>query len=315
MIYPWQERQWKHLEDAVNLGKLGHGLLLIGQEGMGKLDFAEAFASKCLAQHLDSNQTLLALKNHPDYFCIQPLDGKSNIIINQIRELQKQLEQTSHLSKYKVVVIEPADSMNVAAANALLKVLEEPTDNTLIILVTAKPQRLPATLRSRCQIISFYPNHEPKTIEWLRQQLPEDQDAELLLNLAHGAPLTALTMLEGDLQEQRKVVFKLFAALIQGKIDPIEVANQWQCYDVWQLSSWLQSWLLDISRIQSKLPLMINHPKYVAVISQLADCMDKKMSFIWMDKLIQFKKQLAQVKQLNIQLALEELLIEVQYAR
>ncbi len=311
MIYPWQQMQWQQLQHSIVNNTLPHSLLFLGQRGMGKLHFAKQLAKLLLTQESRESAALFNAGNHPDFYCIQPLEDKKIISVSQVRDLQKQLRQTAHISHYQVAIIEPAEAMNIAASNALLKILEEPPQNTIIILVSHQPQRLPITVRSRCQKISFGASHDSKTVEWLQKQIPQGQDAELLLNLSHGAPLLALNMLDDDLQLQRRSVFKQFCHLLTGSLDPIQVANQWQKYDVWQILSWLQNWLLDIAKIHAGSKLTISNEKYQQVMTELAQQMDHQHVFSVMDKLNKLKKQLAQVNQLNVQLLLEDLLIGI----
>lgn len=315
MIYPWQQTHWQQLEQDIASDRLAHALLLIGQAGMGKLAFAKELAKTILTQHSPESEALLTAGTHPDYLLVQPLEDKKIISIDQIRELQKELQQTAHVSDHRVVIIEPAERMNIASSNALLKTLEEPAENVIIILVSSQPQRLPATIRSRCRTLSFCQAHDTETIKWLQRQLLPGQDAELLLNLAHGAPLAALNMVDADIQTQRKVVFKNFSSLLRGEVDPVEIANEWQKYDVWQILSWLQTWLLDISRVQANIKSTVNNEKYQTAITSLAECLSKKAVFEWLDNIGALKKQLAQVTQTNLQLAIEELLIRMQYGR
>ena len=98
--------------------------------------------------------TLLAAGSHPDYFDLQPDEGKQVIKVDQVRALIGKLDLTTSISERKVACIHPAEEMNAAAANALLKSLEEPAGNTVLILVSDNPGRLPVTIRSRCQAIS-----------------------------------------------------------------------------------------------------------------------------------------------------------------
>lgn len=311
MIYPWQQTQWQHLQQSLADDRLPHALLLLGQQGMGKLHFARELANTILMHESPESKPLLKSGNHPDYYCIQPLEDKKVISVNQIRDLQTELQQTAHVSRYQVVIIEPADVMNIAASNALLKTLEEPTGNTIIMLVSNKPQRLPITVRSRCQKINFGATHDVKTITWLQKQIPQGQDAELLLNLSHGAPLLALDMLDDDLQLQRRTVFSQFQNILLGTADPVQVAAQWQKYDIWQLLSWLQTWLLDIAKTHAGAKLMVSNEKYQIKIAHLTRHISRASVFEIIDKINALKKQLAQVNQLNIQLILEDLLIGI----
>lgn len=313
MIYPWQQTHWQQLQQDIANDRLPHALLLIGQTGMGKLAFAKELAKTILTKNSPESETLLTAGTHPDYLLVQPVEDKKIISVDQVRQLQKELQQTAHISQYRVAIIEPADRMNIASSNALLKTLEEPAANNIIILVSSQPQRLPATIRSRCRAVSFCQAHDVQTIKWLQTQLLPGQDAELLLNLAHGAPLAALKMIDADIQSQRKVVFKNFSELLRGEIDSVQVANEWQKYDVWQIVSWLQTWLLDISRVQANVKPAVSNEKYQTAIANLAHTLAKKEVFEWLDNIAAFKKQLAQTTQINLQLALEDLLIRMQY--
>jgi hypothetical protein len=113
------------------------------------------------------------------------------------------------------------------------------------------------------------------------------------------------------------MVFKDFVGLLQGRtgVDPVQIANQWQKYDIWQLLSWLQTWLLDIARLQAKIKLPIENAKYQQAIAILAGSFEKNAVFEYSDKLSALKLRIAQVNQINIQLALEELLIDLCYDR
>ena len=143
--------------------KLAHAFLFCGDDSDGKLDIALNFAKFILCENPNTdshcrtccNCILLEAGNHPDFFLIQPEENSKQIKIDQIRALSDDLSKTSSQGGYKVVIIAPADLMNIAASNALLKTLEEPEDDTLLILVSSRIYSLPATIRSRCQKVVF----------------------------------------------------------------------------------------------------------------------------------------------------------------
>ena len=136
-------------------GNLSHAYLFVGPDQVGKKTVAQEMGSKILKVSRDK------LKTSPDYsFTTQLFDEKTgktkkNIIIAQMRELRENLARRSYMGGYKIAIIDSADKMNIEAANALLKTLEEPSEKTILFLITDNDVALPATIRSRCQIIHF----------------------------------------------------------------------------------------------------------------------------------------------------------------
>ena len=163
---PWQE-QFEQLKSAYAQNRLSHAYLLSGMAGLGKTNFAIEFSKFLLA---DSS-----LDTHPDFLLIQPEEKARGIKIDQIRELSDKLSRTSHAGGYQVVIISPADSMPIGAANALLKTLEEPQGNVIIFLIDNQEQVLPKTIASRCQKIFFHPD--------LKEPILKNIDEKLQLQL------------------------------------------------------------------------------------------------------------------------------------
>lgn len=159
-IYPWQQAQWQSVLQQLQADRLPHALLLAGPSGLGKRSFANALAAHALCvKHTACGQCrsclLLNASNHPDLLELQPeAEGKA-IKIEQVRELVTELGQTAQQGSYQVVVIEPAEAMNKAGANALLKTLEEPPGPVIFLLISHQPATIPATIRSRCQRLNF----------------------------------------------------------------------------------------------------------------------------------------------------------------
>ena len=168
-LAPWHSEAWTSLRARLSRGALPHALLLCGPEGLGKRAFAEAFVALALCEQRGDVACgrcracqLLAAGSHPDRVRVgleERDDGKlrSEIVVEQIRRLSERLAMTPQFGGLQLVLIDPAEAMNAAAANALLKTLEEPTRGTVIVLVSNAPGRLVATIRSRCQRIEF--NH------------------------------------------------------------------------------------------------------------------------------------------------------------
>ena len=224
-IYPWLKDAWIAIH---NNSKLPHALILKGKGGIGKHDFAMTFAKSYLCQSPLDNYLPCEIcsschwfpESHPDFKYIAPVESeddesykrktirKKNIVIDQIRELSEYLELSAHQEKGKrIVLIEPADALNQAASNALLKILEEPPENTLFILVTSQAQKLIATIRSRCQLLDF----RGPSLEEAREFLTVEKITydESLLSFTGGSPFNAIKELEN--QSERDVITQLLA--------------------------------------------------------------------------------------------------------
>ncbi len=237
-LLPWMTEKYSHLLALNTKGKLAHAYLFGGQEGLGKLALARHFAHYLLCTEKHEDQPcghcrecqLLAVGTHPDMKLIQPLDS-SEIKIDQIRETIEFINKTSQRGGYKIVLIRPAETMNISSANALLKVLEEPSRNTLLILVSHQPALLMATIRSRCHSISFNRPTPAVVIPWLgtkniRASAPE------LLRMANNLPLRALALADEDAVHDRAVLHDVLEKLMRGEIGIAEAAAACESYDL-----------------------------------------------------------------------------------
>lgn len=268
-VYPWQENIWRQLVSQQK--SLPNALLLKGCSGIGKLDFARA-----LSQHLLCEDRLTSLSAcgrcqgclwfangiHPDFRLLEPAaysaqleepdtDEKARntekkagnqINIEQIRELDDFVNLTSHRAGYKVILIHPAEAMNMHAANAVLKILEEPPGNTLFILVSHKPQRLLPTIISRCRSVAMPVPDRDAALKWLAQQSIGDRD--IVLAQAGYAPLAALKIGKGGSQEQRKEFLQQISA---AKLNPLSLAESAQQYSLADIINWMQKWICDLT--------------------------------------------------------------------
>ena len=185
MIYAWQQEQYNRLVKAYLSGTMPHALLLHGLAGVGKYDVASQLANTVLCEKAASlpcgsceSCRWFEAGSHPDMFEVRPEEKSKVIKISQIRSLIQRLQKTAQ-KRYQVVILHPADQLNRAAANALLKTLEEPAGAVLIMLLSDRPSRLPATILSRCQRVSFQVNDSRLAVEWIKDNCP-GQDADLL---------------------------------------------------------------------------------------------------------------------------------------
>jgi DNA polymerase-3 subunit delta' len=257
--YPWLEPYLASLGEVLSRDRMPHALLLSGQPGMGKATLAGAIARLLLCEDRTPDNVPCGRcpgcsgfqgGAHPDFHRLQPEEDSSVIKVDAIRELGEQLTLCSHRGGYKVAVLAPAEAMNLNAANSLLKTLEEPSDNTVLILVCTRPAHLPATIRSRCQQLRITAPGQASGEAWLAGQLEDGQDASLYLHLAGGAPLEALRLAQGKVVEARREQFQALVQVLEGKADPLALATAWGKDESLQPIHWLRDWLMDLLRIR-----------------------------------------------------------------
>ena len=312
----WLEDAWQRLLQSSRQGRLAHALLITGQTGIGKRLLAERLAGLLLCEQpvkavgaCDQCQACRRLRagSHPDLVSLRPEETGKAIKIDQVRALGAELAMTSHAGGYKIAVIEPADAMNVNAANSLLKTLEEPTARTLLILLTASPGHLPATVRSRCQRLQINTPSTPQALDWLQQQGIDAATAARYLPMAAGAPRLAAEMAGNDLIALRDQRLHDVLAVFSGKLDPLRAATDWQGEHAAQTLLWWQSWLQALIRWRQagRVP---EEPQVAQMLQQILESVDCKQLFELMDRITRALNSLG--SGLNRQLLLEDLLID-----
>ena len=234
---PWQQRAYDHAVTALDAGRLGHGLLICGPAGLGKRVVAERLAAHVLAGNgaaVDARSTqLIAAGTHPDLHLVSFVSTKdgsklrTEIVIDQMRELSQKLSLTPQYGSAQVAIVDPADAINRAACNALLKTLEEPAAGRYLWLISAEPARLPATIRSRCQRLEFKLPPHGEALGWLRSQGHADKDAREALGAARGHPGLADAWLRDGGLTLRKAVANDLAKLERGEIEVVDTAQRW----------------------------------------------------------------------------------------
>lgn len=235
---PWHAEHWARLQARRQRDALPHALLLCGAAGLGKRAFAQRFVQGLLcSEPVDGDACghcrsclLVAAGTHPDVVSMSfglRKDGvqRSEIVVDQIRELSARLAMSSQFGGWQVATIDPADAMNPAAANALLKTLEEPSAQTMLILLADAPWRLPQTIRSRCQRIEFHLPATADALAWL--QAGGVRDPSAALDAAGGNPGLAHAWVQEGALDRRLEVRKDLAALAAGRGQALEVVKRW----------------------------------------------------------------------------------------
>jgi DNA polymerase-3 subunit delta' len=303
MIYPWQQQQWQHIHQLLEADRLPHGMLLLGNQGLGKTDFSVAMANAVLCQSpSDDHQAcghckscrLLAAETHPDLHYLSPkapAKSKSknpvmSIRIDDIRDLCETLNQTSLYGGYRVAIIEQAEYLTLSAANSLLKTLEEPGQNVLILLVTSRSNRLPVTIRSRCQILRFSTPDEDISLSWLQANQQNEVSADQLkqaLKYADGSPLAAMQRLSQT--EHQEILTAAMTASVSGK-NSLEYAVKLTQFTKTSTLEGMLSWVSDLARLLSCGPeIAITNEHERAKLQALANKVNKQRLFRFQDQL------------------------------
>jgi DNA polymerase-3 subunit delta' len=241
-LCPWLSRDLDKLEQAHAGERLGHAWLLTGTRGVGKINLALVLASRLLSRTvsgspppaLDAATAADAMRarhepsdHHPDLHWVHPLEDKVTISVEQIREVSQDLSLKGFAGGAKVVIVEPAEAMTVAAANALLKTLEEPTASTYLLLVSHQPGRLVGTIRSRCQTLLVRGPAAEEGRAWLGALGHEGLGPD-----AYRAPLHVAEMSQVYVDNSINEIPTVINSIYEIKGDPHAWAEKWAKLDL-----------------------------------------------------------------------------------
>ncbi|MBD8575721.1 DNA polymerase III subunit delta' [Pseudomonas syringae] len=247
--YPWQDALWKQLAGRP---QHAHAYLLHGPAGIGKRALAERLMAHLLCQRPEALDAcgqcksclLLLAGSHPDNYILEPEEADKPIKVDQVRDLVSFVVQTAQMGGRKVVLIEPVEAMNINAANALLKSLEEPSGNTVLLLVSHQPSRLLPTIKSRCVQQACPLPSQRMSLDWLQAALPETDESLRgdLLTLAAGSPLLAVKLQAQGVSEQRALVVDGVKKLLKQQQSPTQLAEAWKDVPLLLLFDWFCDW-------------------------------------------------------------------------
>ena len=250
-------KQMETLRLALANGRLHHAYLFAGPEGVGKRTFAVALAKAihCGAMSVDfcgqcANCARIEAGNHPDVCIVEPLAEKKDISIQQIRDLEKKLNFRSFSGGKKLAILDPATLMNFSAQNALLKTLEEPPRDSLLILIAANSGGLLPTLRSRCLQMTFgpLPRHLLASFLVSRKGIKEE-DADFLAAMAGGSVGAAVRIDSEELRERRRTWVGLLSSLKAGDYRAATEAAEVLAdnrEESLRFLAWAESWYRDL---------------------------------------------------------------------
>lgn len=276
-IYPWQAEQWARVVKQVQSNKVPHAFLLNGVEGIGKQAFAKALVSYLLCEQIRAEALgescgtckqcrLLASDTHPDYKDIRPEDGSAVLKVDIIRALVDFFAQSSMQGGRKLAVLAPAEALNHNAANALLKTLEEPSGDSVIILVSHSSGQLLPTIRSRCQVIDFALPELELSSQWLGSELNsrgktlEDSDFNAVMNLASNAPLKALDFIQAGALDENRLMLTEMASFLRRDVLSSELAVRWSDDIAIMRMEWMIQWVELVLKVKMTQLAIDGHP-------------------------------------------------------
>ena len=275
--YPWLRPSFEQLVAGYQAGRGHHALLLQALPGMGGEALIYALCRYLMCRQPQGNKScgqchncqLMQAGTHPDYYTLAPEKGKSALGIDAVRDVNEKLYERSRLGGAKVVWTGDAALLTDAAANALLKTLEEPPENTWFFLASQEPARLLATLRSRCRLHHLAPPSESYGLAWLEREVTMPQEALLsALRLSANAPAAALDLLqESHWASRQQLIQTLTSVLSSGDwLALLPILNHEQAA---VRLHWLASLLLDAQKRQQGITLVSN-PDAWTLVNQLA---------------------------------------------
>lgn len=322
-IFPWQSQIWERL--VHDSQRLPHAILLHGRAGIGKYNFARSFSQALLCLNKMPNggacKTCASChwfndESHPDFRLLTPEQDaesddtvsskktkkKTQISVSQIRDLSDFLSLSSHQSSgMRIVLIHPAEALNVASANALLKMLEEPASGVIFILVAHQLQRLLPTIISRCQKINMPVPNEGQSLGWLEEQ--GVKNAKQQLAYLEGSPIKVLS--EQMQFDQLSEIWKHLA--LGPKLEPYVLAPLLIANSAETGVIAIQKWIYDMVAI--KLGQQVRyHLQYISALQALADKVNLSRLFDMYKRMNELRKLASHP--LNHELQMEGLLLE-----
>lgn len=255
--YPWLNHSYRQILSQHQAQRGHHALLIQALPGMGDDALIWGISRWLMCKRPDGLKScgechacqLMLAGTHPDWYRLEAEKGKSSLGIDAVRSVTEKLYHHAQQGGAKVVWLPDAGQLTEAAANALLKTLEEPPKNTWFLLSSREPSRLLPTLRSRCLLWHLAPPAEAQSLQWLQKHVTAGlNERTAALRLSAGAPAAALALLDDKIWQQRQRVCEALPDALQG--DMLSLLPALHHDDVAQRIGWLCSLLMDAVKWQ-----------------------------------------------------------------
>lgn len=294
------QAQWDHLSSAWKQGRNPQSMLFVGGLDRTLADFTLQLSKLILCKNKTNDAyepcqvcldcQMADRREHPDVIWIRPEKIGGPIKIDQIRELQNYSYLTPQRANQRLIGIESADRMNTAAANALLKILEEPAPHTIFLLMAQQLSTVLPTILSRCQVFRFLPQTDFTNLLSLSEQYPEGSEQAMIMS-------------------QSESILDELIAVIERRAHPCVIAAQWKQYE---LSTLLWFFYLVYSQIQI---MQVNKSlvtgPVTAHLNKLASLLNSTVIFSQIDKINTLQRKLSHNMNVNHTLVLEDLLFDL----
>ena len=318
-LTPWQKEPFEQISQQFTQGKLPHALLMLGEEGVGRDDFCKFVSQWILCNSPEKAQgacqqckscQLFDAGTHPDYHQLEIEEGKTQISIAQVRDLIEHMQESSHQAGWKLANITDVHALNASSFNALLKTLEEPQPNTLLIIQAGQLQGVPATIKSRAQIRKVGVADSKMTRDWLNQRHDYiSQEMETALQLFPNAPYKVEAFVDnGEAFKSSEFIFD-FADVTAGQQSPMDVADKW-LEELPNCVYWSQLMFHDVlytqqGASQSEIQLKQQHE----AIEQMASAISAKGIMLLLSKIIELQRLIKLKSPANLGASWQSLLI------
>ncbi|MFW5823836.1 MAG: DNA polymerase III subunit delta' [Marinobacter sp.] len=263
---PWLTQVLEHFGQALDQGRLPHASLISGERGVGKRQLAECLAALLVCDRRVPGMRqscgecrqcqLLAGESHPDIRVYQP--EKSRMIrIDQVRALSQFAVASPQVAGVKVAIIDRADQLNINAANALLKTLEEPAADVVLLLLQENGRPVLPTIRSRCRLLPVPTPAKAEAASWLaneladREEVPSGEQQVLALHLAGGAPRMAVELLDSDFLQQREAALEAFRQFMKGTVTVASASRAFRDLGHEPTLNLMENWATDLARVMA----------------------------------------------------------------
>lgn len=310
MTMQWTQPLLAQLGQLWQHQQLAQSILISGDMGIGvsetALQLSELLRCRQQVNGIRCGQChdcrLMTAGTHPDFMLVAAQEGKKQIGIDLIRKTSDFANTRPQVAQCKVILIDQAERLNTASANAILKTLEEPASGVMFLLASERPGQLLPTIRSRCQSYTVPLPTRAQALDYLASFDHKTQ----LLDLARGRPLLAASL--QDSMESRDKLYQAFEALLNGRSNVVEAASSMAKLDVEHLMTWLQAWLVDLVKANLGQLQALQDPQGLVNLITTSLPADKLMS--WVDQQISDISALRRGMSLNLQSWLESLLID-----
>ena len=312
--FPWLQDTLNQWIEMTHKQRNPHAILLSGAKGIAKLELAKKMAQIALCENLTPTGScqqcsachLYQVGNHTDLTVIKA--EKTTIKVSQIRQLTEKINLSATRTQYKVIIIENAEMMNKASANALLKTLEEPPNKVIIILTCNDIGRLLATIKSRCVKMNIAIPEHSISYEWLKQQTDKQpSEIQLSLLLANGTPLQAKEILQNDTLALVQSMLDDLQQLQNNQTTVLEISKHWFSNELYENLPYIACYYLFLLKFNNGINTIQYSDGYNIdkSYSHIIDLEDKILNFV--SNINKFIKRSETA--LKIQLLIEELLI------